>query len=47
MKIQSSGLHQILDRDHVFIWNLGIHVHAPDDPRATFTVDEEELMLRL
>lgn len=46
MEVQSSGVHQILDGDHVLIWNLGVHVHAPDDPRAAFSIDQEELMLR-
>lgn len=45
VKVQSSGVHQILYGDHVLVWNLGVHVHAPDDPRATFTVDQEELVL--
>lgn len=44
MKVQSSGVHQILYGDHVLIWHLGIHVHAPDDPWATFTIDQEELV---
>lgn len=46
MKVQSSGVHQILYGDHVLIWHLGIHVHASDDPWATFTIDQEELVLR-
>lgn len=46
VEVQSSRVHQILDGDHVFVWHLGIHVHAPDDPWATFAVDQEELMLR-
>lgn len=44
MKVQSSGVHQILDGDHVLIWHLGVHVHTPDDSRATFTIDQEELV---
>lgn len=46
MKVKSSGVHQILDGDHILIWHLGIHVHTPDDPWATFAIDQEELMLR-
>lgn len=45
MKVQSSGVHQILDGDHILIWHLGIHVHTPDYPWATFAIDQEELML--
>lgn len=45
MKVQSSGVHQILYGDHVLVWNFGVHVHSPDDPRAAFTVDQEQLML--
>lgn len=47
VEVQSSGVHQILYRDHVLIWNLGVHVHPPDDPRATFTVEQEKLVLGL
>lgn len=46
VKVQSSGVHQILYGDHVLIRHLGIHIHAPDDPWATFTIDQEKLMLR-
>lgn len=46
MKVQSSGVHQILYGDHVLIWHLGIHIHPSDDPGATFTIEQEELVLR-
>lgn len=46
MEVQSSGVHQILYGDHVLIWHLGIHVHAPDDPWTTFTIHQEKFMLR-
>lgn len=45
VKVQSSGVHQILDGDHVLVRHLGVHVHAPDDAWAAFTVDQEELVL--
>lgn len=47
MEVQSSGVHQVLYGDHVLIWHLGIHVHTPDDPWATFTIDQEKLVLGL
>lgn len=47
VEVQSSGVHQVLYGDHVLIRHLGIHVHTPDDPRATFTVDQEKLVLGL
>lgn len=46
MEVQSSGVHQILDGDHVLVLHLGVHIHAPDYARAAFTVNQEELVLR-
>lgn len=45
VEIQSSGVHQVLDGNHVLVRHLGVHVHAPDDSRAAFTVDQEELVV--
>ena len=45
VEVQCPGVHQVLDGDHVLVGHLGIHVHAPDNPRTTFTVDQEELVL--
>lgn len=44
VKVQRSGIHQVFYGDHVLVWHFGVHVHAPDDPWATFAVHQEEFV---
>lgn len=45
VEIQSSGVHEVLDGNHVLIGHFGVHVHAPDDSRTAFPVHQKELVV--
>lgn len=47
MEVQGSGVHEVLNGNHVFVWDLGTHIHAPDDARPALAIHEEQLMLWL
>lgn len=47
MEIQSPGVHEVLDGNHVLIWHLGTHVHPTDDAGTPLPVHQEQLVLRL
>lgn len=47
MEVQGPGVHEVLNRNHVFIRDLGPHVHAPDDAWPALAVHKEQLMLWL
>lgn len=47
VEIQSPGVHQVLDGDHVLVRDFGVHVHPPDDAGTTLTVHQEQLVIRL
>lgn len=47
MEVQGPGVHEVLNGDHVLIWDLGSHIHAPDDARPALAIHKEQLMFRL
>lgn len=46
VEVQRPRVHQVLNGDHELVGDLGIHVHATDDARATLTVHKEQLVFR-
>lgn len=47
VEVQGPGVHEVLDGDHVLVWDLGPHVHAPDDARPALAIHKEQLVFRL
>lgn len=47
MEVQGPGVHEVLDGDHVLIWDLGPHIHAPDDARPALAIHKEQLVFWL
>lgn len=47
VEVQGSGVHEVLNGDHVFIWDLGPHIHAPDNAWPALAVDKEQLVFWL
>lgn len=47
VKIQRPWIDQLLDRRHVLVRRLHVHVQAPDEPRSAFSVEQEQLAFEL
>lgn len=47
VEVQCSGVHEVLDGDHVLIRHLGPHVHPADDAGTPLPVHQEQLVLGL
>lgn len=46
VEVQCPGVHEVLDGDHVLVWDLGPHVHPPDDAWPALAVHKEQLVFR-
>ena len=47
VEVQRPGVHEVLDGDHVLIWDLGPHIHPPDDAWPALAVHKEQLVFWL
>lgn len=45
MEVQRTGVHEVLNGDHVLVRHLGPHVHPADDARTPLPIHQEQLVL--